>query len=279
MVLSSFAKINLTLKVNYKSKNNLHEIQSYFCLIDLADKIKIVKIKENKDKISFKGPFSKLVNKSNNTVLNLLKLLRDLKLIEDNYLITVTKNIPVFGGLGGGTGNAACIMKYLLKKKKINEGLLEYIKGKIGSDLKIFFHKQGFLKSLSSIINFKNKHKLFFVLINPNVKCSTKKVYSKVKKYSKKKIMAKNKIGTKSKFLSHISKSENDLQLIVEKKYPIIRELLTNIRKEKGCCFSRMTGSGSVCYGLFNDKISAKKALNNLKMKYPKFWLSFAKTV
>jgi len=40
MSLSSYAKINLTLKVNYKNKNNLHEIQSYFCLIDLADKIK-----------------------------------------------------------------------------------------------------------------------------------------------------------------------------------------------------------------------------------------------
>jgi 4-diphosphocytidyl-2C-methyl-D-erythritol kinase len=40
-----------------------------------------------------------------------------------------------------------------------------------------------------------------------------------------------------------------------------------------------MTGSGSVCYGLFNDQMSAKKALNNLKNKYPKFWLSLAKTV
>ena len=40
-----------------------------------------------------------------------------------------------------------------------------------------------------------------------------------------------------------------------------------------------MTGSGSVCYGLFINQITAKKALNNLKKKYPKFWLSFAKTV
>ena len=45
MALSSHAKINLTLKVNYKNKKKLHEIQSYFCLIDLVDKIKIKKIK------------------------------------------------------------------------------------------------------------------------------------------------------------------------------------------------------------------------------------------
>ena len=47
----------------------------------------------------------------------------------------------------------------------------------------------------------------------------------------------------------------------------------------EGCSFSRITGSGSVCYGLFDHKIIAKKALNNLKKKYPKFWISLAKTV
>ena len=45
MVLSSYAKINLTLKVNHKTSSNLHEIQSFFCLIDLADKIKFKKLK------------------------------------------------------------------------------------------------------------------------------------------------------------------------------------------------------------------------------------------
>ena len=71
----------------------------------------------------------------------------------------------------------------------------------------------------------------------------------------------------------------NDLQLVVEKKYPLIKKLLSEIKNEKGCCLSRMTGSGSVCYGLFKSKILAKKALNKLKLKYPKFWFSLAKTV
>ncbi len=48
MVLNSYAKINLTLKVNTRNKNKLHEIQSYFCLINLADKISIKKIKKKK---------------------------------------------------------------------------------------------------------------------------------------------------------------------------------------------------------------------------------------
>ena len=67
MVLSSYAKINLSLRINSKRKDGLHEIQSYFCLINLSDKINLKKIKEKKDKIIFKGPFSKLVNKKNNS--------------------------------------------------------------------------------------------------------------------------------------------------------------------------------------------------------------------
>ena len=71
MVIKSYSKINLTLKVNSKSKNGLHEIQSLFCWINLFDKIKIKKIKKKKDKIIFKGPFAKLVNKKNNSIINL----------------------------------------------------------------------------------------------------------------------------------------------------------------------------------------------------------------
>ncbi len=278
MVLKSNAKINLTLKVNSRSKNNLHEIQSFFCLIDLADKIRIKRITKKKDKIIFKGPFAKLINKSNNSILNLLKLLRKLRLISNFYSVTILKNIPIFAGLGGGTGNAAFLMKYLLKKK-IDKSLLNQAERIVGSDLKLFFYKQGFLKNLGSIINFKKKQKLFFLLIQPNIKCSTKEIYSKVKNFSRKQTLKKNKINTKKKFISFLSKSRNDLQSIVEKKHPIINELLISIRNQEGCYFSRMTGSGSVCYGLFSDQIKAKKGLYNLKIKYPKFWTSLAKTV
>ena len=60
MVIKSYAKINLSLKVNSKLKNGLHDIQSFFCLIDLSDKIKI-KNQKKKDQIKFIGPFSKFV--------------------------------------------------------------------------------------------------------------------------------------------------------------------------------------------------------------------------
>ena len=63
MVLKSFSKINLSLSVNKKLKSGLHEIQSYYCLINLSDKISIRKIKKKKDKIIFKGLFVKHIKK------------------------------------------------------------------------------------------------------------------------------------------------------------------------------------------------------------------------
>ncbi len=278
MIIFSNAKINLTLKVNSKTKNNLHEIQSLFCLISLKDKIKIIKIKGKKDKIIFNGPFAKYVNKSNNSILNLLKLLRNLKVISHYFSINITKNIPVFGGLGGGTGNAAFILNHILKKK-ISRKILDQAEKTIGTDLRLFFYKIGYLNNLNKIVGLKKKQKFFFLLVHPKIKCSTKEIFSKVRRYSQKKRLKKNEINTNQKFLKYLLQSKNDLQSIVEKKYPKIKGLLSDIRNVKGCYFSRMTGSGSVCYGLFKDQIYAKKALNKLKTKYPNFWFSFAKTV
>ena len=138
MILSSYAKINLSLKINSKRKDNLHEIQSYFCLINLVDKIELYKVKEKKDKIIFKGPFSKLVNKKNNSVANILKFLRKLRLISNYYSVTINKNIPVFAGLGGGTGNAASVLKFLLKGK-LKKMVLKKAESIIGTDLRLFF--------------------------------------------------------------------------------------------------------------------------------------------
>tara|TARA_B100000963_G_scaffold317568_1_gene298084 strand:- start:54 stop:890 length:837 start_codon:yes stop_codon:yes gene_type:complete len=278
MVIKCYSKINLTLKVNFKSKNGLHEIQSLYSLIDLFDQIKVSKNKKIKDEIIFKGPFAKFVNKRNNSVNTLIKKLRELNLISTYYSIEITKNIPVFGGLGGGTSNAAFLLKYLLKDK-IDNHLLEELEGKIGSDLKLFFVGQGFLKDLKTINKFKKKYKFHYILIQPNIKCSTKEIYSHVKRYSKKKKFDKKISFSKKNFLNYVSKSGNDLQFIVEKKYPIISKLLVDIKNQKGCYLSRISGSGSVCYGLFPKLINAKKALNKLKIKYPKFWFSIAKTV
>ena len=169
-------------------------------------------------------------------------------------------------------------MKYLFKKK-INENIFHKIENLIGSDLRLFFYKQGFLENLKTIKLVKKKQKLIFLLSRPNINCSTRKIYSKVKRYSPKKKFTFSKTNTKKKFISYILNNKNELQSIVEKKHPIIKKLLTDISIERGCYLSRMSGSGSVWYGLFNKERAAKKALYKIKSRYPKFWFSLAKTV
>ncbi len=278
MNLSSYSKINLSLLVNSKQKSGLHNIQSYFCLINLKDNIKIKKIDGKSDKIDFKGPFSKFINKNDNSIKSVLALLRKLKLISSCYSVLVKKNIPVFAGLGGGTSNAFTVMKYVMRKK-LSKKNLNIIKKKIGSDLELFLYKQGFLKNLGSIVNQKIKQIFFFVLIKPPIKCSTQEIYSKIKKHSSKTLFNKRAVKKRSSFLNLLINSRNDLQSVVEKKYPRLKTILNNISLQEGCYFSRMTGSGSVCYGLFINQNSAKKARINLKKIYPKFWVSIAKTV
>ena len=166
MVLKSYSKINLSLNINYKLKTGLHEIQSYYCLVSLCDKIKINKIKKKKDKIIFKGPFVKNIRKSDNSIIKLLNLMRKLKIISSYYSLTVVKNIPTFSGLGGGTSNAAFILKFLLKGK-IAKNIFDKVEKLIGSDLRLFFYKQAFLENLKTVKSIKKKTKIIFLINAP----------------------------------------------------------------------------------------------------------------
>ena len=278
MLIKSYAKINLSLTVIKKiRKKRLHDIQSQFCLINLFDTISIKTNKKNVDKISFNGPHSKYVKKSNNSIQKILKIMRNFNLISNYYSIKIYKQIPVFAGLGGGSSNAASLLNFL-SKRKIEDKIFNKIINLAGSDLRLFFYNQGVLQNLEKVVKFKKKYNLFFLVVYPNIKCSTKEVYSKVKNYNKKKVLKQN-YKNKAALINQIFNLKNDLQSIVEKKYPVIQKLLLNISNEKGCYFSRMTGSGSACYGLFRDKRSSKVALKRLRKKYPKFWFSIAKTI
>ena len=279
MILKSFSKINLSLKVNKKLKNSrLHEIQSYFCLVNLCDDIKIKKIKDQKDIIRFRGKFSKYIKKSSNSVIDVLNILRERNLISSYYSVSINKKIPVFGGMGGGTSNAIYLVKHLTRNK-IDKNLLKVLSKRIGSDIRIFLYQQGFISNLKKIYSFHKKHSLYFLLVYPTIKCSTKYIYSKVRKFSQKSDFSFKKIEAKNKFIKLLINENNNLQSIVENEYPTIKRLIIEIRQRKGCYFSRMTGSGSVCYGVFKSKKSAKAALNIIKVKYPKYSSWVAKTI
>ena len=279
-MIKSYSKINLFLKVLKKNTNGLHSIQSSVMLLDLCDYINIKSINKKKDKIKFIGQFKKNINSKNNSIAKSLSLLRKYRFISKSkrYEIIIDKKIPVFAGLGGGTSNAVFLVKYFLKKK-INEKILKIFENEIGSDFRLFFFKHSFQRNLKKIVRLKKKYTFYFILVYPNINCSTKKVYSKVKKFN---LPLKNnlsKIYSKNNYLKFLQNEKNDLQSIVEKKYQKIKKILDIIKIQKNCLFSRMTGSGSVCFGAFLDKKSAMHSLRVIKKKLPNYWCVIAKSI
>ena len=276
MRLKSYSKINLTLRVLKKLKTGMHDIETHSTLIDLHDEINLIKNK--KDTIIFSGKFKNKVNTKKNSVIDTLYLLRKLKIIDQFYKITIKKNIPVYAGLGGGTSNSYSILKYFLKNS-FNKDLLNIFENKIGSDLKLFLNNNSFQKKLYKVFKIKNSIKSYILLVYPNINCKTKNIYKMVRSYSSQSSSNYFKKFSRKKYLETIKKDHNDLQKIVEKKYSKISNFLKFIEKLEGCIFSRMTGSGSVCYGVFKSKKTAKIAMANLKRKYRKYWCVITKTI
>ena len=113
--VKSFAKINLSLNVLKKLKSGFHSIESIITFISLYDEILIIENNKNTHEVKFYGKFSKSISK-NNTIINLLKVLDKMnKLKNKKFSIKVYKHIPTKSGLGGGSMNAASVLKYLLQ--------------------------------------------------------------------------------------------------------------------------------------------------------------------
>ena len=149
----------------------------------------------------------------------------------------------------------------------------------MGSDLRLFFLNHSFQKNLETIKAFKKKHTFYFLIVYPNIKSSTKKVYSKVKKFNLPLKIDPSKIISKDEYNKFLINETNDLQKIVEKKYKKIQAILNLIKLQKNCLFSRMTGSGSVCFGTFSDRKSASFAAKVLKKKFPYYWQALTKSI
>ena len=105
------AKLNIFLKVVGKKINGYHTIRSGITFINLFDKIEIEL--SDKNEVIYKGPFKPLNNQYEDCIIK--KTLNFLNLeSKTNFKITITKNIPVQGGLGSASTNAAALINGLI---------------------------------------------------------------------------------------------------------------------------------------------------------------------
>ena len=276
--VKSYSKINLALNVIGKS-TSLHKIESIITFINLYDEISIKNIKKKSHKIKFVGKFSNKIS-SINTVSKLLKIIDKDKLLKATKLeIIIKKNIPLEAGLGGGSMNAATILKFLVEKKLINisEEKLYRICSSVGSDVILGMHSNNLiLKSNSTIEEFLIKKNIFTLVVKPSFGCSTKKIYSRVKKFRK----AKFNKPVKSMFdLGFLKKMNNDLELIALNKYPKLNTLKKFLDKLSKVEFVRMTGSGSAVIAYFASNKLCKEAEKKVKKQFRNYWCKTAKTI
>ena len=175
--------------------------------------------------------------------------------------------------------NASNILKFLIKKKliKISKKETYEICNLVGSDVILGIYSNNLiLRSNNTITNFLIKRNIFTLIVKPNFGCSTKEIYSKVKKLRK----AKFNQPLKNMFdLDFFKKMNNDLERIALNEYPRLSVLKNFLEKLPKVEFVRMTGSGSAIIAYFKSYKMCKEAEKKVKKQFRNYWCKTAKTI
>ena len=276
--IKSHAKINLALNITGKN-SKLHKIESIVTFIDLHDLIYLKQIKNKNHQIFFSGKFSKNISKIN-TITILLRLLDQKQLLgKKKFEIKVIKNIPQRAGMGGGSMNAATLINFFIRKKviKIKKKELIELTRIVGSDVILGINpKNVILSSNGKIKKYDKKIRMHTLVIKPNFGCSTKYIYSKVRKFTKPQFNQPRQSMFKMYYLKNLN---NDLEKIVFNKYPKLKSIKSFLLTIPNNIFVRMSGSGSSIVAYFHSKRACSNAYRQFKGKFNSHWCIISKTI
>lgn len=265
MKIKAHAKINLRLKVLGINEQKYHLLQMVNAKIGLFDKIIIKKLK--KQSIIIDMP---QIKTENNIVYKVVKNMFKEYQLSGGIYIKIKKNIPFGAGLAGGSADAASVILALDKIYKLNLTKEELQKEalKVGTDIVYCLENDICLVEGigEKVQNFKKKIKRNVLLINPNIIVSTKEIYEL---YDEEKTYSYALTKEELHNLSFYDLLQNDLEPVVFKKYPIIKDLKEELIKEIELPVL-MSGSGSTMFVLGNKK-ELKKWYKVYKRKYPNY--------
>jgi len=273
VVVNSNAKVNIGLKIHGKRIDGYHDITTVFQEINLFD---IITLSKNKKNCNFNSNVNWLKNDKYNLCIiayEIMKNFFDISGID----IDLIKNIPRGSGLGGGSSNAANVLKgiRLLYNLKILDRELEEIAVKIGADVPFFIRGsaqfgEGVGDKLTPLKTKINGH---YLIIIPNIEIDTFWAYSKFKKSLDSSLPSINFASLsneKTIGLDRLKFFENDFESIVVPAYPEIGGIKKALLAQ-GAEFASLSGSGSTVFGIFNDDAILNNAFSYFSPKYKTF--------
>ena len=273
--LTSPAKINLFLEVFNRRDDGYHNLESLMSFCDFGDKICISESTELTYK--YDGDFGSELNIKDNiihkTVLKVEKIIKE----KININIKLTKIIPISSGMGGGSSNAATLLKFLIDKYsiKLKKLELEKLLISLGADVPFcFYGRTAMVRGIGEKINFvKTIPNYFVILINPRVHISTKKIFSKL---DSKRTLEYNQ-NNQSNFIDYLKSRKNDLEAPAINQCNKIFKILDILKNQTNSLLSRMTGSGATCFGLYKKRSDIDNAEKIIKDFDKDLWIKKTK--
>jgi 4-diphosphocytidyl-2-C-methyl-D-erythritol kinase len=261
----SFAKLNLCLHITNKRNDGYHEIESIFETINLYDELSFKQ--NNANSIRFTSD-SKKINPLDNLIT------KTYKEISNNYDIPgidvlLKKNIPIGGGLGGGSSNAAATLHALNSLFKLNISSKQLIKiaQKIGSDVPFFINGgSAIVRGRGEIIEEIDLDERFYIIVISDLLIHTKDIFENLPSDSY--VGAVNNVDL-------LNSQHNCLESLVMSKYPTLKETKYWLSSFGSV---RMSGTGSTLYIEYDNYESAEKANKEIGRKYKSLMVSSLKS-
>lgn len=253
MISFANAKINIGLFVSRRREDGYHDIETIFYPVKMYDVVEM----HAADSYSFETYGIHIPERGDNLCTKAYHLLKsDFSQIEP-VAIKLLKNIPVGAGLGGGSSDAAFVLKALSEWNKLNlkaEELQKYA-AKLGADCAFFVENKpvfatGIGDEFSEISIDLSTY--WIVIVKPDIHISTAEAYSQV-------IPAAPEVDLCRAIKLPIQEwkyyIKNDFEFGIFDKYPVIQEIKHKLY-EKGALYASMSGSGSAVYGIFEEEVN-----------------------
>lgn len=266
MIIFANAKINIGLQVLNRRSDGYHNLETIFYPIKMQDVLEVVPGNELKLEVS--GLEIPNNNQDNLCIKAYKALSKDFDLPPVH--IYLHKRIPIGAGLGGGSADAAFLLKLLALYFELDlpEEELENYARILGADCCFFIkNKPVFATGIGDVFTDVDSSLSAYhlVLITPHIHVSTGEAYGSVKTTGEGKNLVEAIKRPIDQWKEYIF---NDFELGIFNRYPEIRGIKSALY-EQGALYAAMSGSGSTVYGIFKEKV----ALADLESRYQTFWI------